>query len=133
MVATNAAALAVAERHGVSAPRLLGADLDGRDAALPATLETVIHGASTWPAAGPTSLLRAAGDATAQVHHIVLTSQRHLPLRPRPIGVDDFAQERRLGRCRRQRCSKSPTNESRPSGLPTCQSSSSTVTCGPET
>jgi aminoglycoside phosphotransferase (APT) family kinase protein len=98
MVATNAAALVVAERHGISTPRLLGADLDGRHAGLPATLETVIRGAGTWPVAGSTSLLRAAGAAIAQVHHIVITSQPHLPLRPRPIAVDDFAQERRLGR-----------------------------------
>ena len=49
-VATNAAALAVAEKYGLLAPRLLGADLDGRDAGVLATLETVVAGTSMWPA-----------------------------------------------------------------------------------
>jgi aminoglycoside phosphotransferase (APT) family kinase protein len=62
-VATNAAALAVAERHGLPAPRLLAADLDGRAAGTPASLETVVPGTSTWPAAPSTELLRAAGAA----------------------------------------------------------------------
>jgi aminoglycoside phosphotransferase (APT) family kinase protein len=80
------------------APRLLGADLNGRDTGTPATVESVITGTGAWPAECPTDLLRAAGDAIAQLHTIVLAPQPELPFRPRPIAVDDFASERRLGR-----------------------------------
>ena len=45
-----------------------------------------------------TDLLRAAGAAIAQLHTIVLAPRPELPFRPRPIAVDDFASERRLGR-----------------------------------
>jgi aminoglycoside phosphotransferase (APT) family kinase protein len=97
-VATNAAALAVAEKYGLPAPRLLGTDLDGLDAGVPATLETVVAGTSMWPATGSSRLLRAAGAAIAQVHRFALARRQHLPFRPRPIAVDDFARERRVGR-----------------------------------
>ncbi len=97
-IATNAAALAIAEQYGLPAPRLLGADLDGRDAGVPASLETVVPGTSSWPAKGTIRLLRAAGAAIAQVHAVSHTAQPHLPFRPRPIAVDDFARERRRGR-----------------------------------
>jgi aminoglycoside phosphotransferase (APT) family kinase protein len=98
MIATNVAALAVAERHGLPAPRLLGADLDGRDAGLPASVESLVEGTSAWPAECSADLLRAAGAAIARVHEIVLGPRPGLPFRPRPIAVDDFARERRLGR-----------------------------------
>src|SRR5689334_19600299 len=62
-IATNAAALAVAEKHGLPAPRLLAADLDGRSAGTSASLETVVPGTSTWPAAPSIELLLAAGAA----------------------------------------------------------------------
>src|SRR4051794_37180617 len=39
MIATNAAALQIAERHGVAAPRLVAADLDGQVTGTAATLE----------------------------------------------------------------------------------------------
>ncbi|MEV6637337.1 aminoglycoside phosphotransferase family protein [Actinoplanes sp. NPDC051470] len=97
-IATNAAALTVAEKHGLSAPRLLAADLDGRVAETSASLETVVPGTSTWPAAPSTELLLAAGAAIAQVHTVILDPQPQLPLRPRPIAVDDFAHDRRVGR-----------------------------------
>ncbi|MFG2040072.1 phosphotransferase family protein [Dactylosporangium sp. NPDC048998] len=97
-IATNAAALAVAERYGLPAPRLLAADLDGSAAGTSATLETVVPGTSTWPAAPSTELLLAAGAATAQIHTVILDPQPQLPFRPRPIAVDDFAQDRRVGR-----------------------------------
>jgi hypothetical protein len=94
MIATNAAALAVAEQHNLPAPRLPGADLDGRDTGTPATVEPVIMGSSAWPAGCPTDLLRAAGAAFAQLHTIVLEPRPELPFRPRPIAVDDFRQRR---------------------------------------
>ena len=97
-IATNAAALAVAEKHGLPAPRLLAADLDGRAAGTSTSLETVVPGTSTWPAAPSTELLLAAGTAIAQVHTVIRDPQPQLPFRPRPIAVDDFAQDRRDGR-----------------------------------
>ena len=97
MITTNAAALAVAEQHGLPAPRLLGADLDGLDAGTPVSVESVVPGTSAWPVESVPDLLRAAGAAIARVHAVVLESQPALPFRPRPIAVDDFARERRLG------------------------------------
>jgi aminoglycoside phosphotransferase (APT) family kinase protein len=96
-IATNAAALAVAEEHRLPAPRMLAADLDGRSAGTAASLETVVPGTSTWPDAPSTELLRAAGAAIAQVHTVILDPQPRLPFRPRPIAVDDFARDRRAG------------------------------------
>jgi aminoglycoside phosphotransferase (APT) family kinase protein len=97
-IATNAAALAVAERHGLPAPLLIAADLDGRAAGTPASLETVVAGTSTWPTGPSTELLRSAGAAIARVHTVSLDPQPRLPFRPRPIAVDDFARDRREGR-----------------------------------
>lgn len=97
-IATNAAALVVAEQHGLLAPRLLAADLDGREAGTPATVESAVEGTSVWPPTCSVGLLRTAGAAIAQVHAIELDPQQDLPFRPRPIAVDDFARERRLGR-----------------------------------
>lgn len=97
LIATGAAALEVAERHGLSAPRLIAKDLDGQTAGAPATLETVVAGSTTWPRAVPVARLRAAGTALAQVHAIPLMPRPHLPLRTRPIAVDDFARDRRQG------------------------------------
>lgn len=94
LIATGAAALEVAEAHGLRAPRLVAKDLDSR---LPATLETVATGNTSWPRAVPVARLRAAGAALAQVHAIRLAPGPHLPLRTRPIAVDDFARDRRLG------------------------------------
>ncbi len=97
MIATGAAALEVAESHGLPAPRLLAKDLDGRTAGAPATLETVVTGTTVWPAEVSISRLHAAGAALAQVHAIPLEPQPYLPLRTRPIAVDDFARDRRQG------------------------------------
>ncbi|WP_242001576.1 aminoglycoside phosphotransferase family protein [Kribbella steppae] len=98
LIATGAAALEVAERHGLPAPRLLAKDLDGRAAGAPATLETFVGGSTAWPSAVSIVRLHAAGAALAQVHAIPLEPQPHLPLRTRPIAVDDFAGDRRRGR-----------------------------------
>lgn len=48
-IATNAAAPAVAEHHGLAAPQLVSADVGGREAGVPATAETVIPGTISWP------------------------------------------------------------------------------------
>ncbi|MFD3405320.1 phosphotransferase family protein [Kribbella sp. NPDC058693] len=92
LIATGAAALEVAEVHGVWAPRLVAKDLDRC-----VTLETVASGNTTWPRTLPVARLRAADAALARVHAIRLEPSPHLPLRIRPIAVDDFARDRRLG------------------------------------
>jgi aminoglycoside phosphotransferase (APT) family kinase protein len=97
MIATNVAALLMAERHSLPAPRLLGADLGGQIAGVPASVETVVPGSSAWPARVGVDRLRAAGAAIARLHRIPLPPSAHLPARARPIAVDNFARERRLG------------------------------------
>lgn len=97
MVATAAAALEVAERHGLPAPRLIDADLHGDVAGVPATLETLVPGSTAWPPPPSAERLRAAGAALAGVHAVAMAPREHLPFRPRPIAVDDFAAERRCG------------------------------------
>src|SRR5437016_1701969 len=98
MIATGAAALEAAERHRLSAPRLIGADLDGAQTGAVTTLETVVSGSNAWPAPPSAARLRAAGTALAAVHASAMTPTEHLPFRPRPIAVDDFAADRRNGR-----------------------------------
>jgi aminoglycoside phosphotransferase (APT) family kinase protein len=97
LIATGAAALEVAESQGLRAPRLIAKDLDGRTAGAPVTLETVVPGSTAWPPAVPVARLHVAGAALAQVHAIPLEPRPHLPLRRRPIAVDDFARDRRQG------------------------------------
>ena len=94
MVATAAAALEVAERHGLPAPRLVDADLHGD---VPTTLETLVPGTTAWPTPS-VERLRAAGAALARVHTVEMPPSDDLPFRPRPIAVDDFAGDRRCGR-----------------------------------
>jgi aminoglycoside phosphotransferase (APT) family kinase protein len=98
MIATAAAALEVAERHGLPAPRLIDADLQAGVAGVPATLETAVPGTVEWPAPSSVERLRAAGAPLAAVHTVAMTAQEHLPFRPRPIAVDDFAADRRSDR-----------------------------------
>jgi aminoglycoside phosphotransferase (APT) family kinase protein len=96
-VATGATALQVAERHGLPAPHLVAADLSGNEAGVPASLETLVPGSTAWPVGTPATL-RAAGAALARLHAVAMGPQEHLPFRPRPIAVDDFATDRRTGR-----------------------------------
>jgi aminoglycoside phosphotransferase (APT) family kinase protein len=98
MVVTGAAALEVAERHSLPAPRLLGADLLGETTGVPATLETLVQGASDWRSPPSVQRLRTAGAVLARIHAVSTTPYDDLPFRPRPIAVDDFAADRREGR-----------------------------------
>jgi aminoglycoside phosphotransferase (APT) family kinase protein len=95
MIATNVVALQIAERHGLAAPRLVAADLDGQVTGTAATLETALPGSSALPTMASAERLREAGAAIAKVHAVTLEPQRDLPLRIRPIQVDDRAMERR--------------------------------------
>jgi aminoglycoside phosphotransferase (APT) family kinase protein len=94
-IATGAAALRVAEQHGLAAPRLIASDLDGHATGAAATLETALPGSSASPPKVSAQRLRAAGAALAKVHAVPLTPQRDLPLRVRPCNVDDHALVRR--------------------------------------
>ncbi|WP_085956227.1 phosphotransferase family protein [Kribbella flavida] len=98
MIATAAAALEVAERHGLPAPRLIGADVQGDLTGTPVTLETAVEGTSAWSPPSSADRLRAAGAVLARVHAVVIAPCDRLPFRPRPIAVDDFAADRRAGR-----------------------------------
>jgi aminoglycoside phosphotransferase (APT) family kinase protein len=80
-LARGAAALGVAEEHGLAAPRLIACDLDGHEAGRPASLETVLPGNSGWPDTPTTAGWRDAGAAIARVHRVALQPQEHLPLR----------------------------------------------------
>ena len=82
-LATGAAALRVAEQHGLAAPRLIACDLDGHEAGQPASLETVLPGNSGGDggAALSSAAWRDAGAAIARVNRVPLPPQEHLPLR----------------------------------------------------
>ena len=82
-LATGAAALRVAEQHGLAAPRLIACDLGGHEAGQPASLETVLPGTSGGDgreAPSPAGW-RDAGAAIARIHRVALQPQEHLPLR----------------------------------------------------
>lgn len=87
-IRTNAAALLVAERNGVAAPRLLAVDWDGELAGTPATLETALTGSSASPAHVSPGRLRAFGAAIAKVHQIPLEPQAALPYLTRSKQYD---------------------------------------------
>ena len=82
-LATGAAALRVAEQHGLAAPRLIALDLEGHEAGQPASLETVLPGHSGGEGGGAPSAAgwRDAGAAIARVNRVPLQPQEHLPLR----------------------------------------------------
>lgn len=95
LLQTTAVALPLAEEHGLPAPRLIAADLDGDQAGRPATLETFLPGSSALPPHVSPDRLREFGATIARVHAIPLEPQDGLPLRTRPTQVDDRAMERR--------------------------------------
>ncbi len=95
LIATGAAALRVAEAHGLAAPRLIASDLEGLATGAAATLETDVPGNSGSPPKVSAERLREAGAALARVHAVPLQPQRDLPLRIRSTDVDDHAMERR--------------------------------------
>ncbi|MGH2368846.1 MAG: phosphotransferase family protein [Chloroflexota bacterium] len=98
-IATGAAALRVAEAHGLAAPRLIASDLDGRDTGgVPATLETAVPGSSAMPNKVSPERLRAAGAAIAKVHKVPLEPRRELPLKVHSLQNRSLADERPMER-----------------------------------
>src|SRR5436190_7637199 len=87
MVITNARALRLAETHGLAAPRLIAADLDGKASGTVATLEAFVSGSSDLPRTVSVARLREAGAAIARVNAFNMESQADLPYRPRPTAV----------------------------------------------
>jgi aminoglycoside phosphotransferase (APT) family kinase protein len=94
-LATEAAALRFAEAHRLAAPQLLGIDLDGTAAGVPALLMTALAGSSTIPTIASTARLRALGAAAAALHTVATAPRPDLPLRVRPLADVDFAAARR--------------------------------------
>lgn len=97
-LATEVAALRLAEERAVPAPRILAVDASGDAAGTPAVLETVIAGRSRIPLTPSTERLRSLGASAAALHAIAADASPDLPLRTRPISASDFARDRREGR-----------------------------------
>jgi len=98
MIVCNVAALQTAAQHGVAAPALLGYDANGEAAGVIASIEMTVPGTSVWRSPTTSERLRAGGRAVAATHRVRISPMEALPYRARPIAVDDFARERRLGR-----------------------------------
>jgi Ser/Thr protein kinase RdoA (MazF antagonist) len=77
-VITNARALQRAETHGLAAPRLIAADLDGRASGTIATLETFLSGSADLPPTASVARLREAGAAIARVHAVSMAPRARL-------------------------------------------------------
>jgi aminoglycoside phosphotransferase (APT) family kinase protein len=81
-LATGVAALRLAKQKGLAAPRPIACDLDGQQAGVPASLETVMPGES-GNARPPTAAgWREAGAAIARVHSVTLHPDEHIRLDP---------------------------------------------------
>jgi aminoglycoside phosphotransferase (APT) family kinase protein len=96
-VKTNAAALKVAEHHGLSAPRLLACDLLGSSAGIVASLETAEAGTSELPRQISTKRLYDTGAALSRIHRVSAVVCADLPERIRPTESNDYAMLRRWG------------------------------------
>ncbi|WP_405099430.1 phosphotransferase [Micromonospora sp. NBC_01412] len=96
-LATEIAALRLADERRVPAPRILGFDATGSSAGTRAVLETVVRGRSAIPIEPTPERLRVMGAAAAALHAITAEPSTELPTRTRPIPASDFAGERRLG------------------------------------
>lgn len=93
-LATEAAALRLADDLGVPAPALMAAD-DGTENGIPLVLCERLAGSSAIPPTRDPSRLRAMGAAAARLHVVPREPSEVLPLRDRPIGTVDFDQLRR--------------------------------------
>lgn len=101
LMATEAAAMVLAEEHQLPASRLVAVDLDGESGGVLAILSTAIPGQSTVPDQ-PRSL-RTLGAAAAKVHAVRLAPRPDLPLRVRPRHGEDYIPDRARAARRRER------------------------------
>lgn len=85
--ATEAAALLLAERHAVPAPRLIAADLDGAETGSVALLTTVVPGSSRIPPVPSPERMRALGAAAAALRTVAVEPRPELPVRRWPMDV----------------------------------------------
>ncbi|MEO3756283.1 aminoglycoside phosphotransferase family protein [Streptomyces sp. B6B3] len=96
-LATEIAALRLAEERGIPAPRIIAVDVEGDSAGTRAILETVVPGRSTIPVEPTAERLHALGAAVAALCAVPAQPSPALPLRIRPISASDFARARRRG------------------------------------
>lgn len=94
-LATEVAALTVAALHGIPAPALIAADLDGEEAGTLAVLTTLVPGSSAIPVHPPRGRLRRLGAAAARMNAVALEPTPELGLRTRPMYDADFDAWRR--------------------------------------
>lgn len=94
-IRSAAAAMTVAEEHGLVTSRLLAADLDGAGTGAATVLESFVPGSTDIPARTSAARLLSAGATIAKLHRIRLKPRPDLPLRVHPIPPDDYALERR--------------------------------------
>ena len=87
---TEAAAIELAEHHGLAAPRLLASDLDGSVTGKLAILQTALPGGSQIPVEPHQDRLLALGRGLARVHKVAAVPTMALPLRRRPTEDVDF-------------------------------------------
>lgn len=92
---TQVAALALAQQHGLAAPRVIAADLAAREAGVMAMVTTVLPGSTMIPPTMPAGRARRLGAVAAAIHAVALAPQPDLPLRTRPLPDVDFAAWRR--------------------------------------
>ena len=88
---TTVSALQLAAGHGLPAPRLIAADLDGSAAGTVAVLMTVLPGSSKIPRVASPARLRALGAAAGALQRVALTPRAGLELRTRALYDMDFA------------------------------------------
>ena len=112
MITTNAAALAVAEQHGLPAPRLLGVDFDGLDAGTPVSVESVVPGTSAWPVECVPDLLEPREPRSPEFTRSSSNHGQHF--RPGPDRSRSMTSLVSGGSdgCRLPTCSAAPMNES---------------------
>ncbi|MBB4682921.1 aminoglycoside phosphotransferase family protein [Amycolatopsis jiangsuensis] len=93
---TETAALHLAERHALAAPRVLATDLDGKECGEAAFLTTVLPGTSRIPRSPSPSRLRALGAAAAALHAVATDPAPGLPFRRWPMDTSSagFVMER---------------------------------------
>ncbi len=88
---TTVAALQLAAEHGLPAPRLIAADLDGSAAGALAVLMTVLPGSTKIPLVASPARLRALGAAAGALQRVALAPRPGLELRTRALYDMDFA------------------------------------------